>query len=143
LFRAIERRTLSVTNVERELSPSVFQMKTAAQLIAEAKSRIREVTVADVQGLQAAGTAFTLVDVREGSEWQMGHVPGAIHLSRGTLEGAIDNRVPREAKVVLYCASGNRSALAAASLAEMGYGDVASMAGGIKAWVAANGRIDD
>jgi rhodanese-related sulfurtransferase len=118
-------------------------MKSAAQLIAEAKGRIREVTVADVQALQGAGTAFTLVDVREGSEWQLGHVPGAIHLSRGTLEGAIDNRVPRDAKVVLYCASGNRSALAAVSLGEMGYSDVSSMAGGIKAWVAANGSIDD
>jgi rhodanese-related sulfurtransferase len=118
-------------------------MKSAAQLIAEAKARIREVTVADVQALRASGAPFTLVDVREGSEWQLGRVPGAIHLSRGTLEGAMENRVPREAKVVLYCASGNRSALAASTLQEMGYGDVASMAGGIKAWVAANGPIED
>jgi rhodanese-related sulfurtransferase len=118
-------------------------MKSAAQLIAEAKSRIREVTVADVQAMQARGESVTVVDVREGSEWQLGHVPGAMHLSRGTLEGAIEGRVPREARVVLYCASGNRSALAAVSLAEMGYGDVSSMAGGIKAWVAANAPLED
>lgn len=118
-------------------------MKSAAELIAEAKARIREVTVADVQAMQAGGTSFALIDVREGSEWQLGHVPGAIHLSRGTLEGAIESRVPRSAEVVLYCASGNRSALAAATLQEMGYARVASMAGGIKGWVAAGGPIED
>ncbi|MCU0646367.1 MAG: rhodanese-like domain-containing protein [Gemmatimonadaceae bacterium] len=118
-------------------------MKTAAQLIAEAKSKIREVTVADVQALTASGTAFALVDVREGNEWQMGHIPGAVHLSRGTLEGAIEARVPREQPIVLYCASGNRSALAAVNLQEMGYASVSSMAGGIKAWVAAGGALED
>ncbi|MCU0633375.1 MAG: rhodanese-like domain-containing protein [Gemmatimonadaceae bacterium] len=118
-------------------------MKTAAQLIAEAKGRIREVSVADVQAHSASGAPFVLIDVREGSEWQMGHIPGAIHLSRGTLEGAIEARVPREADVVLYCASGNRSALSAASLQEMGYANVSSMAGGIKAWVAAGAPLED
>jgi rhodanese-related sulfurtransferase len=118
-------------------------MKTAAQLIAEAKARIREVTVADVQALQASGAAVALIDVREGNEWQMGHIPGAVHISRGTLEGAIEARVPREQQVVLYCASGNRSALAAVNLQEMGYANVSSMAGGIKGWVAAGGPLAD
>jgi rhodanese-related sulfurtransferase len=117
-------------------------MKTAAELIAEAKQQIREVSVAEVQARQGAGPSMVLIDVREGNEWAMGHIPGAIHLSRGVLEGAIEARVPREADVVLYCASGNRSALSALNLQAMGY-RVASMAGGIKGWVAAGGPLED
>lgn len=69
-------------------------------------------------------------------------MPGAVHVARGTLEGRIEGAVPRERKVILYCARGNRSALAADTMREMGYRDVSSLAGGIQAWVDAGGHIE-
>jgi rhodanese-related sulfurtransferase len=83
-----------------------------------------------------------IVDVREDREWNLGHIPGAAHMSRGTLEGKIEQSVPRDRTVVLYCASGNRSALAADMLRQMGYTDVASMAGGFKGWVHSGGEVE-
>ena len=118
-------------------------IKTGQQLIAEAKLRISEVTARDVQKRMAAGETITLLDIREANEWNLGHIPGAAWLSRGGMETAIEARVPRDATVVLYCASGNRSALAAVTLNEMGYASVASMAGGFKDWVAIGGDVAD
>ncbi len=117
-------------------------MKSAAELFADAKSRVAEVTAADTISKLAAGAPLVLIDVREDREWNVGHAAGADHMSRGTLESKIDEVVPRDATVVLYCASGNRSALAAESLKAMGYANVASMAGGFRAWVDANGDVD-
>ena len=117
-------------------------MKTAADLIAEAKQRIVEITPQEVQALRRDGAAFALVDVREGNEWQMGRIPGATFIPRGVLESTIEPRVARETPVVLYCASGNRSALAADALQQMGYQDVRSMRGGIKGWVDAGGEVE-
>src|SRR4051812_34664041 len=106
------------------------QMKTAAQLFAESKERITQVSAKDVQDAIGKGEDIALIDVREPNEWNLGHIPGATHIPRGVLESAIESRVPRERRVVLYCASGNRSALAAEMLEQMGYANVASMAGG-------------
>lgn len=117
-------------------------MKTAADLIAEAKGRIRELSADEVREMRARGDAFTLLDVREPNEWAMGHVPGATHIARGVLEAAVESRVPRSARVVVYCASGNRSALAADTLRTMGYEDVASMRGGIRGWADVGGEIE-
>jgi rhodanese-related sulfurtransferase len=116
--------------------------KSYAQLVADAKGRITEVTVQQLREMHERGERIALVDVREDREWNLGRLPGAVHMSRGTLESKIDGAVPRQAKVLLYCASGNRSALAAASLREMGYTDVASLAGGIRAWVEAGGDVE-
>ena len=78
---------------------------------------------------------FRLIDVREESEWAAGHLPQAEHLGRGILERDIEERVPdTAAPIVLYCGGGYRSALAAKSLQEMGYTNVLSLAGGIRAW---------
>jgi rhodanese-related sulfurtransferase len=118
-------------------------MKTGQQLIAEAKARINEVTPREVMDAQARGEPLVLIDCREQHEWNLGHAASAIHIGRGVLEGSIEAQVPREARVVLYCASGNRSALAAATLQEMGYADVASMAGGFRDWVASGGAVAD
>jgi rhodanese-related sulfurtransferase len=75
------------------------------------------------------------VDVREESEWAAGHLPGAIHLSKGIIERDIEMRIPDpHARIILYCGGGYRSALAAKNLAEMGYTKVASMAGGYRGW---------
>jgi len=118
-------------------------MTTAKELVENAKTRIREVTATDVRTRMSAGDPIALIDIREQNEWNLGHIPGATYIGRGVLESNIEVRVPRDAKVVLYCARGNRSALAAATLQDMGYTDVASMAGGIQEWVASGGDIAD
>ena len=105
-----------------------------AEFIKQVKSSIEEVDPSDVKPLLGNGVA--IIDVRESDEWSQGHLPGAKHVARGFLESRIDGAVPdRKQKVVLYCASGNRSALAAKTLKdELGYEDVVSMKGGITLW---------
>jgi rhodanese-related sulfurtransferase len=80
--------------------------------------------------------------VREPNEYNLGRLPQAMHIPRGTLETSIEQRVPRDRKVVIYCASGNRSALAADTMREMGYEDVASMSGGFRGWAESGGEIE-
>jgi len=118
-------------------------MKTAQQLIAEAKTQISEVTAREVQNRLAGGEELVLIDVREQNEWNLGHATPAQYIGRGVLESQIGSRVPREATVILMCASGNRSALAALTLHEMGYEKVASLAGGFRDWVASGGAVAD
>jgi len=104
-------------------------------LVNDAKTRIREVTVDDVERSQQAGDDFHLVDVREDSEWDAGHAAGSIHLGKGIIERDIENAVPdKSAKIVLYCGGGFRSALAADAMQKMGYTNVFSLAGGWRAW---------
>ncbi len=117
-------------------------MKTAAELFGEAKDRVTQMTATETLALRGANASTVLIDVREDREWNLGHASGAVHMSRGTLESKIDAVVPRDATVVLYCASGNRSALAAESLQAMGYTNVASMAGGFRGWVDAGGEVE-
>lgn len=88
--------------------------------------------------MQDAGDSFRLVDVREESEWDAGHLPGAEHLSRGILERDAERRFPDpDETIVLYCGGGYRSALAADNLQQMGFTNVVSMDGGFKGWVGA------
>jgi rhodanese-related sulfurtransferase len=117
-------------------------MKSGMDLINDAKRRITEVTPQQVRERKANGEQMVLLDVREPNEWNLGRVPGAIHIPRGTMETAIEARVPRDATVVIYCASGNRSALAADTLAQMGYANVASMAGGFRDWAGTGGPVE-
>jgi rhodanese-related sulfurtransferase len=118
-------------------------MKTYQQLVAEAKTRVREVTVEDVMQMQAKGEDTVIVDVREDGEWAAGHIPGATHLSRGVLEVKVNHVLPDpETPIVLYCGGGNRSALAADVLQVMGYTNVASMTGGWRAWSQAGGETE-
>lgn len=116
--------------------------KSGAELIRDAKRRIREVSVANVQAMQARGEPAVYLDVREQNEWNLGHLPRATFLPRGVLETSIEQRVPRDTTVIIYCARGNRSALAADTLQLMGYRNVASMAGGFNEWVAAGGDVE-
>jgi rhodanese-related sulfurtransferase len=103
------------------------------KLASEAKTRIEEVSVAQAAERQAAGAQ--LIDVRETEEFSQGHAPGALHLSKGMLEVKIEQHVPDPAAaIVLYCGGGNRSALAADALQNMGYTNVSSMSGGFSAW---------
>lgn len=116
-------------------------MKSGTDLIDEAKTRVREVTVAEAIALHRKGGA-TFLDVRDQQEVNLGRIPGAVHISRGNLETKVEGVVPRDADVVLYCASGNRSALAADTMRQMGYATVSSLAGGFRGWAEAGGGID-
>jgi rhodanese-related sulfurtransferase len=113
-------------------------MSTSFQkLVAEAKKHITEISPQDAAAKLNSGDAV-VVDVRDKDEWDEGHIPGAIHLSRGTIELDIEEKVPdTNAMVICHCGGGGRSALAAQSLRKMGYKNVRSMAGGFKAWKAA------
>jgi len=107
-------------------------------LVNDAKKRVKETNVADVKRRMDSGEKFVLVDVREESEWANGHLPGAIHLGKGIIERDVEQRIPAtDAKLVLYCGGGFRSALAADNLQKMGYSNVESMDGGWKGWLAA------
>jgi molybdopterin/thiamine biosynthesis adenylyltransferase/rhodanese-related sulfurtransferase len=104
------------------------------EFIKKVKAQIKEIDPAEVQ--EHLGNGVVLVDVREPEEWAQGHIPGARHVSRGHLESRIEGAAPdRSARVILYCASGNRSALAARTLREdLGYENVESMRGGFTLW---------
>jgi rhodanese-related sulfurtransferase len=105
------------------------------KVVNDAKTRVREVTVAATRERLAHNPDALLIDVREDHEWQAGHAQGAIHLGRGIIERDIETRVPdHDAELILYCGGGYRSALAADMLQQMGYTNVFSMAGGWKAW---------
>lgn len=104
-------------------------------LVNAAKSRVKECTVDDVMEKQEKGHAFHLIDVREESEWNSGHIRGAMHLGKGIIERDIERTVPdHDAEIVLYCGGGFRSALAADALLTMGYTNVISMDGGWRSW---------
>jgi rhodanese-related sulfurtransferase len=112
------------------------------KLVDDAKSRVREVDVDEARRKLERGKA-KLIDVREESEWAAGHARGAQHLGKGVIERDIEERVPdKNAELILYCGGGFRSALTADNLQKMGYTNVASMAGGWRAWQEANGPVD-
>ena len=113
-----------------------------AEVIRQIKQQIQEVDPAEVS--EHLGNGVTLVDVRESEEWDRGHIPGAVHVPRGYLESRIDGAVAdRDTPVVLYCATGQRSALAAHTLTELlGYTNVRSMTGGITLWKDRGYKVD-
>jgi rhodanese-related sulfurtransferase len=105
------------------------------QIVNDAKTRIRELTVDQVKAKLDRGEKFHLIDVREESEWAKEHLPQAVHLGKGVIERDIEQRLPdTAAEIVLYCGGGFRSALAADNLQKMGYTNVFSMDGGIRDW---------
>jgi rhodanese-related sulfurtransferase len=108
--------------------------KTYKEIVADAKTRVREISAEEVRAMPDA----TIIDVREDCEWREGHLPGAMHLSRGVLESRIEKALPdRDAPIVCYCGGGGRSTLSADALQEMGYTNVRSLAGGFRGWAAA------
>lgn len=105
------------------------------KLVADAKKRVRETNVPDVQRRMDAGEKMILVDVREDHEWAKGRLPGAVHMGRGIIERDIEQSIPdTKTKLVLYCGGGFRSALVADNLQRMGYTNVESMDGGWRGW---------
>lgn len=104
------------------------------ELVNDAKSRVRETDVSGYKDMLARGEAHVLVDVREDNEWAAGHVKGAVHLSKGTIERDVETQYPDKAtRLVLYCGGGFRSALVADNLQKMGYTNPVSLDGGWKA----------
>ena len=106
------------------------------QLVASAKRNVTEISPVDAAERLKADDVV-LVDVREKEEWEQGHIPDALYLSRGTIESDIEEKVPDPGTMIIcHCGGGGRSALAAESLQKMGYKNVRSLAGGYKAWKA-------
>jgi len=104
------------------------------RLVAEAKKHITEISPQDTAAKLESGEAV-VIDVRDKDEWDEGHIPGATHMSRDTIELDIEEKVPDpNAMIICHCGGGGRSALAAETLQKMGYKNVHSMAGGFKAW---------
>lgn len=111
-------------------------MKTAQDLVAQAKQEIQEVSLADADA--AIKDADLLLDVRDADEFRASHIPGSVNISRGMLEFRFTNEPSledRQLKIVLYCKSSGRAALSARALKEMGYLNVQSIEGGFDAWV--------
>lgn len=105
------------------------------KIVDEARARVRECTIDEVHARMNRGERFTIVDVREESEFARDHIPGAVHLGKGIIERDIEQRFPdMETELVLYCGGGYRSALAAENLGRMGYTKVISMDGGYRGW---------
>lgn len=105
------------------------------KLVERAKRAIRECTVADVKARLDRRDTFHFIDVREDEEFAKDRATGARHIGRGVLERDIEGLVPdTQAAIILYCGGGYRSALAAESLGRIGYANVCSMEGGIRAW---------
>ena len=117
-------------------------MKTAHDLVVQAKQTVKEISVDEA--IKAIQSCDVLIDVREADEYLAGHLPGAVHMSRGMLEfkmTANSKMQPRDLNIVLYCKTSGRAALSAQSLADMGYTHVRSIAGGVDAWVAAGQSV--
>jgi rhodanese-related sulfurtransferase len=127
---------------------STSTRKSAAEMVAEAKRDIENLTVEQVDSELSSGQAV-VVDLREpGERAESGTIPGAVHAPRGMLEFYADPTSPYHKaeldpyrRTVVYCASGGRSALAVKTLRELGYTDVAHLDGGIKAWVASGRTV--
>ena len=112
-------------------------------IVNDAKSRVREVSVAETQERLRENNQAKLIDVREDNEWSAAHAAGAIHLGKGIIERDIETTVPnKNTELILYCGGGYRSALATDALQKMGYTNVFSMAGGWRAWQEAGGKIE-
>lgn len=105
------------------------------QLVDAAKREIQEINVAELKRMQQSGEHFTLIDVREREEQSRGAIPGAVAIPRGVVERDIDQATTNKAEpIVIYCAGGARSALAALNLKQMGFQKVMSLDGGYGAW---------
>src|SRR2546421_10853207 len=111
------------------------ESKRGRDIVKQAKAEIEPLTLEQVRDMIRRHDPMTLVDVREGDEWRAGHLPGAIHIPRGFLELQVDEKLPdKDAPVVLYCAGGNRSAMAGRSLGGPGDTTVRHMIRGFSGW---------
>lgn len=109
--------------------------KSYQEMVSEAKEATEQVSVEEVHGALSSGESVTVLDVREPAEFEEAHIPDATLIPRGLLEYKAADELPdKDARIVVHCAVGGRGSLAAQSLQEMGYTNVANMDGGINAW---------
>ena len=114
------------------------------KVVNDAKSRIKEVTVAETRERLNENPDAKLIDVREDNEWDAAHAASSIHLGKGIIERDIETTAPdKSTELILYCGGGYRSALAADVLQTMGYTNVYSMAGGWKAWKESGAPVEN
>ena len=112
-------------------------------IVNDVKKRISETNVEAVKSKLERGETFYLVDVREESEWNKGHITNAMYIGKGVIERDIEKKINNtESEIILYCGGGFRSALAADSLQKMGYTNVYSMDGGYSSWVDAGYPVE-
>jgi len=113
------------------------------KIVDDAKSRVKQTTVAAVLARVKKGEKVILVDTREDNEWAAGRIAGAVHLGKGVIERDIEAAIPdKNTEIILYCGGGFRSALSADNLQKMGYTGVVSMDGGWRVWVEAGGPVE-
>jgi phage shock protein E len=111
------------------------EAKNSMQFVSEAKVKISEISPEQVKADLEAGKTVILLDVRDSEEYNAGHLPKAVHISRGNLEFKVREILPdKDANIVVYCSFDFRSALATDVMEEMGYTNVKNMRGGLKAW---------
>ena len=104
-------------------------------IMREIRASIREITPGEAAAIREQSPQTAFVDVREQTEWDEGYIPGAIHVPRGHLESRIESALPdHDQPILLYCAAGTRSALAAMTMLQMGYSNVTNMSGGFQQW---------
>ncbi len=120
-----------------------MNFKTGAELVEEARQRIEEISPKDTMACVQNREDIVFLDVREQNEWNLGRIPGAVHIPRGNLESKVEGLIDRTQRIVVYCARANRSALAADTLLQMGYEKVASMSEGFGGWVGAGGEVEE
>ena len=118
-------------------------MKTGKDLVDEARRRIKEVSASEALEMKKRGDDIIFLDVREPNEWNLGRIPGALHIPRGNLESKVEGMIDRARAVLVYCSQGSRSTLAADTMMQMGYLRVASISDGWAGWVGADGDVDD
>jgi rhodanese-related sulfurtransferase len=112
-------------------------------LIESVRRRVREIELAGYEAALGRGQHPVLIDTREDHEWDAGHLPGAMHLSKGIIERDIEQHFPdRATPIVCYCGGGYRSVLVCENLQRMGYTEVRSLAGGYRGWVAAGRPVE-
>jgi molybdopterin/thiamine biosynthesis adenylyltransferase/rhodanese-related sulfurtransferase len=112
----------------------IENVPTFREMLAAAKAAVREIDTTEAEA-EISRDGSVVLDVREPDEYEQGAIPGAVHIPRGTLETSVEGRIPdKSAHLVVYCAGGTRSAFAAQTLQELGYTDVASVAGGFNKW---------
>ena len=133
--------TYAIANRNSKIANAMKHSSEFEAIVADAKTRIKEVTVEDARKRMRNGA--TLIDVREDNEWDAAHAVGATHMGRGVIERDVVQTFPdKETELILYCGGGYRSALAADMLQKMGYTNVLSMAGGWSAWKDAGAPIE-
>jgi rhodanese-related sulfurtransferase len=111
--------------------------------VSDSKSRIQEISPRDAVAERAERSDVVFLDVREPQEWNLFHIPGATLIPLGALADRVESQIPHDKRVIIYCARGNRSALAADLMQQMGYVDVVSLAEGIRGWAYAGGEIEE